>query len=282
MLRCAVIGDPVAHSASPQMFSWLAVRLGLEVSYQAIRLPAPELPAFLDDIRAGRWDGISVTIPHKEAALTLADGRTSLAVEAGAANCLQRTAAGQVVAHNTDVLGVERALEHHRVSLRGAHVLILGAGGAARAAAVAASRNRAASLTLAARNPARAAVLAERFGGRALPLTLEALELVLPGTTVLLQATPVGLVPPDSDGSERLASALPDGCVLHRSLTVMDMVYRPLRTRLLRDAQAASARPIDGLWMLVFQGLAQLELWTGMVPPDGTAEALRAHLAEGA
>src|SRR5262249_51878991 len=75
-------------------------------------------------------------------------------------------------------------------------------------------------------------------------------------------------------------SALPDGCVLHRSLTVMDMVYRPLRTRLLRDAQAASARPIDGLWMLVFQGLAQLELWTGVVPPEGTAEALHAHLAE--
>ena len=67
--------------------------------------------------------------------------------------------------------------------------------------------------------------------------------------------------------------------MLHRALTVMDMVYRPLRTRLLRDALAASARPIDGLWMLLFQGLAQLELWTGVVPPEGTAEALHAHLA---
>lgn len=282
MLRCAVIGDPVGHSASPRMFSWLADRVGLELSYQAVRVPAPELPAFVDQIRAGRWDGVSVTIPHKEEVLALADGRTSLAVEAGAANCLQRTEAGQVVAHNTDVVGVERALEHHRVPLRGAHVLVLGAGGAARAAAVAASRNRAASLTIAARKPARAALLAEPFGGTPLPLTREALEPVLPATTVLIQATPVGLVALDSDGGESSATALPAGCVLHRWLTVMDMVYRPLRTRLLRDALAASARPIDGLWMLVFQGLAQLEVWTSVAPPDGTAEVLHAHLAEGA
>jgi len=166
------------------------------------------------------------------------------------------------------------------VSLRGARVLLLGAGGAARAAAVAASRGPAASLTIASRKPARAALLADRFRGRALPLTREAVQAVLPSTDVLLQTTPVGMVDPGVPGGDSEASALPDGCVLHRSLTVMDMVYRPLRTRLLRDAQAASARPIDGLWMLVFQGLAQLDLWTGVVPPEGTAEALHAHLAE--
>ena len=279
MLRCAVIGDPVAHSASPRMFSWLADRLGLELVYEAVRVRPPELPEVLEALHAGRWDGLSVTAPHKEAALALADGRTSLAVEAGAANCLQRTAVAQVMAHNTDVLGIERALEHHHLSLRGARVLILGAGGAARAAAAAASRAGAASLTLAARKPPRAAFLADRFGGTAVPLTRQGLAPVLPATDVLLQATPVGLADPDG-GVAAQTSVLPDGCVLHRSLTVMDMVYRPLRTRLLADALAASARPIDGLWMLVFQGLAQLELWTGVVPPDGTAEALHAHLAE--
>src|SRR5499433_3121642 len=118
MLRCAVIGDPVAHSASPRMFSWLAHRLSLELTYQAVRVRPAELAETVAALRSGRWDGLSVTAPHKEAVLALSDGQTALAVEAGAANCLQWTSSAQVVAHNTDVLGVERTLEHHRVALR--------------------------------------------------------------------------------------------------------------------------------------------------------------------
>ena len=89
----------------------------------------------------------------------------------------------------------------------------------------------------------------------------------------MLQATSVGLDAPED-------SPLPPGCVLHDRLTVMDMVYRPLRTRLLREAEAAGARTIDGLWMLVFQGLAQLRLWTGAEVGSDVAPALHAHLAE--
>jgi shikimate dehydrogenase len=272
--RFAVIGDPVAHSASPRLFDWLAGRLGLELRYEAVRVPAGTLASVLEEARAGRWDGLSVTIPHKQDALVLAERAHPRATRAGAANCLVRAADGRLVAHNTDVEGVSAALAHHGCSLRGSAVLLLGAGGAARAGAVAAREGGATRLWIANRHPTRAIELASAFDGEALPLTAEALGPALPRATVVLQATSVGLDAPED-------SPLPPGCVLHDRLTVMDMVYRPLRTRLLRDAEAAGARTIDGLWMLVFQGLAQLRLWTGTEPAADVAPALHAHLAEG-
>lgn len=271
--RLAVIGDPIAHSASPRMFGWLAARLGLAMTYDAVRVPSDGLADFLEEARAGRWDGLSVTIPHKQNALVLADRSDPRAARTGAANCLVRGPDGRLVAHNTDLEGIVQALGHHGVSLGGARVLLLGAGGAARAAATAAREAGAARLWIANRHPTRSLDLARAFEGEAVPLTSEALATVLPGVELVLQATSVGL---DAPGD----SPLPPGCVLHDRLTVMDMVYRPLRTRLLRDAGAAGARTIDGLWMLVFQGLAALRLWTGVEVAADVAPALHDHLAE--
>ncbi len=272
--RFAVIGDPVAHSASPRLFGWLADRLGLRLGYEAVRVPAGTLATVLEAARGGQWDGLSVTIPHKQDALVLADRADPRATRTGAANCLVRAPDGRLVAHNTDVEGVTGALAQHGCSLAGSAVLLLGAGGAARAAAVAVREAGATRLWIANRHPSRAIELASAFDGEVLPLTAEALGLVLPRADVVLQATSVGLEAPGD-------SPLPPGCVLHDRLTVMDMVYRPLRTRLLRDAEAAGARTIDGLWMLVFQGLAQLRLWTGAEAGSEVAPALHAHLAEG-
>jgi len=272
--RFAVIGDPVSHSASPGMFGWLAARLGLPLTYEAVRVLPGELAAVLEQTRRGRWDGLSVTLTHKHDALVLADRAVPGATRTGAANCLTRGEDGRLVAHNTDVEGVARALAMHGLSLRGANVLLLGAGGAARAGAVASREAGAARLWVTNRHPARAVELASAFQGEAMPLTGAALASVLPEVDVVLQATSVGL-----EGSGD--SPLPPECVLHDRLTVMDMVYRPLRTRLLRDAEASGARTIDGLWMLVFQGLAQLRLWTGVDPGPEVAPALHAHLAEG-
>ena len=198
----------------------------------------------------------------------------SRAARTGASNCIVRAPDGRLVAHNTDVEGVTAALAQHGCSLAGSAVLLLGAGGAARAGAVAAREGGAARLWIANRHPSRAIELASAFDGEALPLTAEALGPVLPRADLVLQATSVGL---DAPGD----SPLPPGCVLHDRLTVMDMVYRPLRTRLLRDAEAAGARTIDGLWMLVFQGIAALRLWMGTEPAADVAPALHAHLAEG-
>jgi shikimate dehydrogenase len=272
--RFAVIGDPVAHSASPRLFHWLAGRLGVGLGYEAVRVPAGALASVLEEARAGRWDGLSVTIPHKQDALVLADRADPRASRAGAANCLVRGPDGRLVAHNTDVEGVTAALAQHGCSLAGSAVLLLGAGGAARAGAVAAREGGAARLWIANRHPSRAIELASAFDGEALPLTAEALGPVLPRADLVLQATSVGLEAPGD-------SPLPPGCVLHDRLTVMDMVYRPLRTGLLRDAEVAGARTIDGLWMLVFQAIAALRLWMGVEPAADVAPALHAHLEEG-
>ncbi len=180
----------------------------------------------------------------------LADRSDPRAARTGAANCLVRGADGRLVAHNTDVEGIVQALAHHGVSL-GRRTACSSSAPVGRPGLRPPRRGRRARgrLWIANRHPTRALDLASAFDGEAVPLTSEALAPVLPGVDVVLQATSVGL---DAPGD----SPLPPGCVLHDRLTVMDMVYRPLRTRLLRDAEAAGARTIDGLWMLVFQGLA--------------------------
>jgi shikimate dehydrogenase len=272
--RFAVLGDPIAHSASPRLFRWLAGRLGLSLTYDAVRVPAGSLATSLEEARAGRWDGLSVTLPHKQDALVLADRADPRASRTGAANCLVRAADGRLVAHNTDVEGVTRALARHGRSLAGSAVLLLGAGGAARAGAVAARESGVSRIWVANRHPKRALELASAFDAEAIPLSAEALGPVLPHVDLVLQATSVGL---DAPGD----SPLPPGCVLHDRMTVMDMVYRPLRTQFLKNAESAGARSIDGLWMLVFQALAALRLWTGAEAGDDVAPALHAHLAEG-
>jgi shikimate dehydrogenase len=255
------------------MFQWLAARLGISLPYEAVRVPPDGLAAALEEMRGGRWDGLSVTLPHKHDALVLADRSDPGAARTGAANCLVRGPDGRLVAHNTDVAGVVQALAHHGVSLGGATVLLVGAGGGARAGAAAARDAGATRLWIANRHPTRAMELASAFDGEALPLTSEALSPVLPAARVVLQATSVGLEAPGD-------SPLPPECVLHDQLTVMDMVYRPLRTRFLREAESAGARTVDGLWMLVYQGLAQLRLWTGAQVAPEIATELHRHLAE--
>jgi len=132
--RFAVIGDPIVHSASPRLFRWLADRLGLDLAYEAVRVPAGSLASALEEARGGRWDGLSVTIPHKQDALVLADRADPRATRTGAANCLVRAPDGRLVAHNTDVEGLTGALARHGVTMTGSAVLLLGAGGAAREA----------------------------------------------------------------------------------------------------------------------------------------------------
>ncbi len=270
----AVLGDPVAHSLSPRLFTALAARLRLPLDYRAQRVTAEDFPRFLARARAGDFQGLSVTLPHKEAALALADSASETARAVGAANCLV-VKGGKLLAHNTDGVGLTRALAGRGVRLSAARVLVLGAGGAARAAAHAAHAAGASALWVSNRTEDRAATVAAAFGGRALPLQAEALQPVLDQADVLVQASAAGLGRPGE-------TALPAGCVLHRGLTVLDMVYQPLETALLRAARAAGAEGVDGLWMLIHQALEQLRLWTGTEAPDGLAATLHQDLlAEG-
>jgi shikimate dehydrogenase len=270
--RFAVIGDPIAHSVSPRLFAHLAGYLDFPFDYSAVRVTASELPSFLARVRQGAFQGLSVTLPHKEVLLQLAETASETARATGAANTLRVPAPGRLEADNTDGTGLVRALAQQGVSLGGARVLVLGAGGAARAAAQASQAAGARALFISNRTPPRAEVVAAQFGGVAVPLTAAALQPVLAETEVLLHATSAGLCAPSE-------TALPPGCVLHRGLTVLDMVYQPLETALLRNARASGARTVDGLWMLVYQALEQLRLWTGVEAPPSLAGRLHLALA---
>lgn len=282
----AVIGDPVDHSLSPALFEWLFGEMGMAGGYSAMRVPAPALAEAVGRVRTGELAGLSVTLPHKEAIVALMDELDPLARQIGAVNCVARSS-DKLVGHNTDASGFRLALEQAGVKLAGARLLLLGAGGAARAAAFCAVQGGARSLTIANRNPERAFRLSrdlitsgmayEPIQGsvvRGCSLNVFALPAKLlspdPGD-IVVNATSVGLRGNEGD-------PLPAAIELSSRQVVLDMVYRPLETPLLARARASGAIAVDGLWMLVHQALEQLRLWTGAEVPSTVAPRLRDYL----
>ena len=246
-----VIGDPIAHSLSPAMQNagFAARRL------KAIYLPflVRELPDFVDSIGDLGIRGFSVTIPHKERILKFLDDVDPLAARIGAVNTVIVRSSGKLSGYNTDYVGVLRSLER-RVPLRGSRVLILGAGGSARAVAFALSE-RGASVCVHARRIKKARALANVVGGEA----IERSHLRGEFFDAIVNATPVGMHP-HVDASPLEANEL--NCRL-----VFDTIYRPGETRLLELARRRGIEAVSGVDMFVSQGTAQFEIWTGRQAP---------------
>jgi len=289
-LNFAVIGDPVEHSLSPRLFRMLFDELGVVADYRAVPTPLQDLQQRVESIRSGEYSGISVTVPHKETVIPLLDGLAPSASLIGAVNCLARNESHHAIGHNTDGQGFQSALEQAQAKLAGARMLILGSGGAARAAAFTAAKFGARSLTLLNRSKDRASRLSRDLircglaregtsaGNEAPGCSVAALPL-LPSSfavgpvDVIVNATTVGLGAETDD-------PLPASFELSKRHAVMDMVYRPLETRLLKRARAAGAVAIDGLWMLVYQALEQFRLWTSRSPQADFAERVHAELSK--
>jgi shikimate dehydrogenase len=246
--RFGVLGWPVAHSRSPAMFT------ALGVPYQLLPVP-PEL--FAETTRAlgaAGFGGANVTMPHKEAALALADRATETARAVGAANTLTFTEDATIEADNTDVHGFLRALPRDPGGLS---AVVLGAGGAARAV-VHALTTRGAEVGVWNRTPERAKALAEELGATWLGEVGNA--------DVLVNCTSIGL-------GRSSDSDLPDFKNLPVSVDqlegftyVVDLVYRPGGTDLLRAARERGIQTVDGLEILVQQGALSHETWTGRAP----------------
>jgi shikimate dehydrogenase len=251
MIRLGVCGWPVAHSRSPQMHSAALARLGLH-DWRYQRLPVPP-HLFTETVKAlpqAGFRGINVTIPHKEQALALADSATETAKAIGAANTLTFED-GRIHAENTDATGFLSALN---TSAYGKAALVLGAGGSARAVVYALKQAGARSITIWNRTPERAEALADEFGAR----TGDE-----PGE-IVVNCTSVGLHDPSAT-----FKALPiNADDLRVGRTVVDLVYRNGGTLLLNTAQANGAEVVGGLEILVAQGAASLERWTGRTAPD--------------
>lgn len=226
--------------------------LGIDAVYLAFDVPPERLEDAIRGARALGARQISVSLPHKEAVLPLLDAVDETARRIGAVNTIVRTGE-RLVGHNTDWLGAVQAIERER-SLGGARAVVLGAGGAARGV-VFGLLERGAHVTVLNRTADRAHALARALGAHGSG-SLDQIGSI--GFDVLVNTTSVGL---RSDESPVPAAAITAGAL------VMDAVYEPQRTRLLRDAQARGARTLGGKWMLVLQAAEQLRLWTGREAP---------------
>jgi shikimate dehydrogenase len=250
-----VLGFPVAHSRSPVMMNAAFAELGLDWRY--VRLPVPP-ERFAETARAlpgSGFRGANVTIPHKLAAHALADELTPAAAAIGAANTLTFED-GRVLADNTDAGGLLDALGEDP---RGSRALVLGAGGAGRAA-VWALREAGAEVAVWNRTPERAQELAAEFG-------VAQAEHPARRADILVNATALGLHGED----------LPAELELEPAAVVADLVYGEAETALCRWAEATGARVVDGLEVLVRQGARSLERWTGRAAPlDAMRRAARA------
>ncbi len=251
--RAAVIGHPIAHSRSPELFAAFARATGITLQYDAVDVHPDHLAATLAAWRgAPDFVGCNVTIPHKQRALALADRVDPAARACGAANVLTRRG-HELEAGNTDVAGVESALAQHDVRLRGARVAVLGAGGAARAVAEAARRNGAARIVVAARDAARARAVASAFGGDACALD------DVPLADVYVNATPVGMQ------GQAQGSLLPPNAP--RDAVAFDLVYVPEETPFIAGARSRGLRTVTGTAMFLAQAAATFEMWFGVMPP---------------
>jgi len=256
--RLAVLGYPVGHSRSPAMHNAALAELGLaEWSYEAIEV-APD--AFETRARALEGEGFvgaNVTVPHKSAALSLADELSEPAREIGAANTLS-FAEDEIRAENTDADGLLRALP---TAPTGKRALVLGAGGAARAVVWALLREGA-EVGVWNRTELRSQHLCEELGGQ--PVAEPAQD----SYELIVNSTAVGLGGEDPFAELPLA---PGG--FSSQQTVVDMVYGGEQTALLRGAEAGGATVVDGIEILVQQGALSLEIWTGRPAPLDTMRA---------
>ena len=248
-----VIGNPIGHSLSPVLHN-TAFRAR---NYNAVFVPflVRELRDFLRSIGAFGIAGFAITIPHKEKILRYLDECDPLAARIGAVNTVVVRGRGRLYGYNTDYVGVLRSLES-RIRLKGSRFLLLGAGGAARAAAFALA-HAGAVVCLTARRPERARALARATGAQ----VVAAAEVRREFFDVIVNCTPVGMHP---NGGSPLASE-DLNCRL-----LMDMVYRPRMTELLRMARRRGIETVSGVEMFLAQGFAQHEIWTGERAPEAT------------
>jgi shikimate dehydrogenase len=269
--RACVIGWPVAHSRSPVIHRYWLKLYGLEGAYEQEAVRPEEIAEFLKTLGSHGYAGANVTLPHKEAALAAADRADQAATTIGAANTLWLDAKGLLHASNTDAYGFMTHLAQEAPDWNKGKrpVMVLGAGGAARAILQGLIEAGASKILLANRTGDRAKALAQSFGPRVSVVPWEDRSKALAGCGLLVNTTSLGMT-----GKPPLhinLSALPLDAI------VADIVYSPLETPLLAAAVGRGNRTVDGLGMLLHQAVPGFERWFGVRPE--VTPALRAHVA---
>jgi shikimate dehydrogenase len=267
-----VMGHPIAHSLSPLLFNTAFEALGLDWAMVAFDVAEGATADALDAVRALGVAGLSVTMPHKEEACRLADECSAVAARLGAVNSI-RWRDGRLSGHNTDGAGLVASLAHGAgFSPSGARCMVLGAGGAARAAVLGLAEAGASEVVVVNRSADRAAEAAALADARGRVGTADEARAV----DLVVQATPVGM----RDTATEATAPLVDPSLLHEGQLAVDLVYHPLETAWLAAARGQGANVLGGLGMLVHQAAVQLEWWTGLEAPVQVMWEAAARAAE--
>ena len=259
-----VIGDPIEHTLSPVMHNAAFEALKLDCTFLAFKVKPAEVGNAIIGMRALTIQGLNVTMPHKEAVIKHLDEVDPTARFLNAVNTIQNKN-GKLLGFNTDGIGALKALRANQVDPRSKKVLLLGAGGAARAIAYSLSQE-VGELVILNRTPKPAEELAnllKQTSNKKVTagiLSPEAIETNLAEAHVLINATSIGMKP-----NVDQTPIKPEW--LRRNLAIMDIVYNPVETKLEKDAKAAKAKIVSGVEMLIYQGAASFEIWTSCKAP---------------
>ena len=256
---CMVVGDPIGHSSSPKMHNagYEALNISEEYVYVASKVSIENIEDFIKGVRAMNIRGVSCTIPHKVVVIPYLDEVDEVAKKIGAVNTIVNDS-GKLIGYNTDWQGVLQPLEKV-TELKNKTVVLLGAGGAARAISYAVT-SKGAKLLVSDMVTEKADELAKEFGGESFPL--EGIE-VIQSADIIINATPVGL----TGGNDTL---VPKQYITSKHV-VFDIIYGH-KTRLIEEAEQQGARTIGGIEMLLYQGVVQFKLFTGH---DAPIDAMR-------
>jgi shikimate dehydrogenase len=261
---CGVIGDPIEHTLSPTIQNAAFNHLKLDFVFLAFHVTAAELENAMRGMRGLGIHGLNVTMPHKSTIINHLDTVDSAVQFLGSANTILNKD-GTLSGFNTDGVGALNTLRENGINLSDKKVLLLGAGGAAKAIAFSFAQE-AGSICILNRAPEKAAVLADAlncvFGTKVMggALSSSAVQDNVQDADILVNATSVGMHP-------QVDQSLVAPQWLKSDLAVMDIVYNPVETKLAKDAKAAGAKVISGVEMLIYQGAASFKIWTGKSAP---------------
>lgn len=274
MKQLFVIGDPVAHSLSPLLHQAMIDQTGAAYRYDVRTVRPEELPAFVRWAKDGGCAGFNVTMPHKEAILPLLDEVDTTAASCGAVNtvCIRE---GRAIGHNTDGTGFLDSLAGQGFYPQGRTVLLLGAGGAAKAVGHALATAGAGGIIVCARRLERAAALAAQLPGcgEGIVLAQDAIQQAAAACDLLVNATPLGMAGSPAFARLDFLQAMPPHAVVY------DLVYHPRRTALLEAAARQGLRTVGGIDLLIRQAVRAFTFFTGETPDTAALyDALREPL----
>jgi len=268
----AVIGSPIGHSLSPVLHNAAFAAIGLDWVFTAFEVAEGDLPKALEGAVSLGIVGLSVTMPHKEVAATFADELVGAAARLGAVNCLIRDG-GRLIGYNTDGDGFLKGLLHDTgLGVEEKRVLVIGAGGAARAVIEACASSGAEEVVVANRSVPRATTAAALAGAIGRTVDLDSIRVAAARADVIINATPLGM---------QIGDQLPlDPTMLAAGQLVVDLVYYPEVTQWMAELRGLGIEVYGGLSMLLFQAAEAFTLWTGEVPPvEVMASAARSALS---